>query len=309
MRCYSTMRIVISLLCFALFLASCGDSASQKGQIKKVVATTGMVGDATSRLLGDLAEVEVLMGPGVDPHLYKASQGDMQKLNDAGMVVYSGHHLEGKMADILQKLGRQKPVFPMAEYIAENRLQHGRDGNSAIDPHLWMEPKSWIMGIEALADTLKALFPNDTQAIGSNFRSYRDEIIQANDSIDRWMHEIPVAQRVLITSHDAFQYFGLAYQVEVKGLQGISTVSEYGLKDVSDMVNFIVNRKIPAVFVESSVSDKSLQAVLEGCRSKGHPLKIGGTLFSDALGAKGTPEGTYTGMLLYNARTIKQALK
>lgn len=309
MRCYSTMRIVISLLCFALFLASCGDSNSQKGEIKKVVATTGMVGDATSRLLGDLAEVEVLMGPGVDPHLYKASQGDMQKLNDAGMVVYSGHHLEGKMADILQKLGRQKPVFPMAEYIAENRLQHGRDGNSAIDPHLWMEPESWIMGIEALADTLKALFPNDTQAIGSNFRSYRDEIIQANDSIDRWMHEIPVAQRVLITSHDAFQYFGLAYQVEVKGLQGISTVSEYGLKDVSDMVNFIVNRKIPAVFVESSVSDKSLQAVLEGCRSKGHPLKIGGTLFSDALGAKGTPEGTYTGMLLYNARTIKQALK
>jgi len=309
MRCYSTMRIVISLLCFALFLTSCGDSNSQKGEIKKVVATTGMVGDATSRLLGDLAEVEVLMGPGVDPHLYKASQGDMQKLNDAGMVVYSGHHLEGKMADILQKLGRQKPVFPMAEYIAENRLQHGRDGNSAIDPHLWMEPKSWIMGIEALADTLKALFPNDTQAIGSNFRSYRDEIIQANDTIDRWMHEIPVAQRVLITSHDAFQYFGLAYQVEVKGLQGISTVSEYGLKDVSDMVNFIVNRKIPAVFVESSVSDKSLQAVLEGCRSKGHPLKIGGTLFSDALGAKGTPEGTYTGMLLYNARTIKQALK
>lgn len=309
MRCYSTMRIVISLLCSALFLASCGDSASQKGAIKKVVATTGMVGDATSRLLGDLAEVEVLMGPGVDPHLYKASQGDMQKLNDAGMVVYSGHHLEGKMADILQKLGRQKPVFPMAEYIAENRLQHGRDGNSAIDPHLWMEPTSWIMGIEALADTLKALFPNDTQAIGSNFRSYRDEIIQANDSIDRWMHEIPVAQRVLITSHDAFQYFGLAYQVEVKGLQGISTVSEYGLKDVSDMVNFIVNRKIPAVFVESSVSDKSLQAVLEGCRSKGHPLKIGGTLFSDALGAKGTPEGTYTGMLLYNARTIKQSLK
>lgn len=292
-----------------LLLISCSNAPKKYGGKLKILATTGMVGDAAKNLLGDLAEVEVLMGPGVDPHLYKASQGDMVKLSGADIIIYSGHHLEGKMTDIFQKMGKTKPVLPLSEYISESRLMKSFDGNNTIDPHLWMDIKTWSQGIAGVADTLKGLFPNDTALIGKNFRAYRDDLLKADIEVGKMISTIPIGSRVLITSHDAFRYYGLAYNIEVKGLQGISTVSEYGLQDVSNMVNFIVSRNIKAVFIETSVSEKSLQAVIEGCNSKGHNIKIGGTLFSDAMGANGTSEGTYKGMILHNTKLIVNALR
>lgn len=305
------MKLIKSLLIFLplLIIAACNNSSTPNGGRKKIVVTTGMVGDAVKNLVGDIADVEVLMGAGVDPHLYKASQGDMEKLSNADIIVYSGHHLEGKMTEVFEKMRRNKPVIPLAELVHENRYQRAQEGSNLIDPHIWMDIKSWSTGISNLRTDLIELFPNDSAKIESNHEFYQKELIKTDYQIELLIGSIPTNQRVIITSHDAFRYFGLNYGIEVKGLQGISTVSEYGLRDVSDMVNFIVNRKIKAVFVESSVSDKSLQAVIEGCAKKGHQVVIGGKLYSDALGAEGTPEGTYCGMLLHNARTIQKALK
>ena len=302
------LRRVCLLLSVILLISGCTNDEKRGGK-KRILTTTGMVGDAAKNLLGDLAEVQVLMGPGVDPHLYKASQGDMVRLSEADIIIYSGHHLEGKMTDIFEKMSTTKPVIGLSEYVAENKLLKAADGTATIDPHIWMDIKLWQTGIKGIADTLMKLFPGDTATIGKNFRSCRDKLTVTDAEITQLISTIPPDRRVLITSHDAFRYYGLSYNIEVRGLQGISTVSEYGLQDVSNMVNFIVDRGIKAVFVESSVSQKSLQAVIEGCNSKGHPIKIGGTLFSDAMGANGTPEGTYSGMLLHNSKTIANALR
>lgn len=303
-------RLVNVLFLFVLVLTGCSSNQdSTSNHKKKVVATTGMVADFAQNILGDLVEIQVLMGPGVDPHLYKASQGDMNLLSNADIILYSGHHLEGKMADVLHKLSRSKPVIGIGEYVNENLLQLAGDGTQTVDPHLWMDPTVWLSGIHGATDTLMALFPNDTSRIGSNYRAYRDTLDKVRNEVFVAIQTIPLDRRVLITSHDAFRYFGLTNKIEVKGLQGISTVSEYGLQDVSNMVNFITERKIKAVFVESSVSQKSLQAVIEGCGSKGHPIRIGGTLYSDSMGKQGSAEGTYKGMLRHNAYTIAKALR
>lgn len=300
-------RYTFPFVLLMAILSACGSAPNSGTQ--KVLATTGMVGDATAALLEGVAETEILMGPGVDPHLYKVSQGDMQKLSEAAVVVYNGFHLEGKMAEVLGKLSKQKPVIPFAENIPENRYQRAGDQPETIDPHIWMDIVSWSYGVNALADTLMGIYPEAKDKIESNKTRYLRQLDSARNEVELLIKAIPAERKVLITSHDAFQYFGLAYGIEVKGLQGVSTVSEYGLRDVSDLVNFIVERRIPAVFIETSVSDKSIKAVLEGCASKGFPVKIGGSLYSDAMGPKGTPEGTYSGMMLHNARTISNALK
>jgi manganese/zinc/iron transport system substrate-binding protein len=300
-------RYTFPFILLMAILSACGSAPNSGPQ--KVLATTGMVGDATAALLEGVAETEILMGPGVDPHLYKVSQGDMQKLSEAAVVVYNGFHLEGKMAEVLGKLSKQKPVIPFAENIPENRYQRAGDQPETIDPHIWMDIVSWSYGVNALADTLMGIYPEAKDKIESNKARYLRQLDSARNEVELLIKAIPAERKVLITSHDAFQYFGLAYGIEVKGLQGVSTVSEYGLRDVSDLVNFIVERRIPAVFIETSVSDKSIKAVLEGCAAKGFPVKIGGSLFSDAMGAQGTPEGTYAGMMIHNARTIHNALK
>lgn len=302
--------ITFSFLLAIWVLPACTPSKQAEISDKpKIVATTGMVADAVENLLGNKVELKILMGAGVDPHLYKASQGDMNLLANADIIVYSGHHLEGKMIEVLQKIGKTKPVIPLSEYISEKRLQRSNDGKGAIDPHLWMEINSWKQGVKGLSDTLQKLLPSKSAFIDSNFKAYNDTLEKVNLELEKLIATIPKQQRVLITSHDAFKYYGLAYDLEVKGLQGISTVSEYGLQDVSNMVNFIISRKIKSVFVESSVSSKSLQAVVEGCKSKGYDIKIGGSLYSDAMGLKGTADGTYKGMLRHNTKTIVDALK
>jgi len=302
--------ITFSFLLAIWVLPACTPSKQAEISDKpKIVATTGMVADAVENLLGNKVELKILMGAGVDPHLYKASQGDMNLLANADIIVYSGHHLEGKMIEVLQKIGKTKPVIPLSEYISENRLQRSNDGKGAIDPHLWMEINSWKQGVKGLSDTLQKLLPSKSAFIESNFKAYNDTLEKVNLELEKLIATIPKQQRVLITSHDAFKYYGLAYNMEVKGLQGISTVSEYGLQDVSNMVNFIISRKIKSVFVESSVSSKSLQAVVEGCKLKGYDIKVGGSLYSDAMGLKGTADGTYKGMLRHNTKTIVDALK
>lgn len=292
-----------------LILFSCNNSPKKDSGNKLILATTGMIGDAAKNITRGVADVEVLMGPGVDPHLYKASQGDMEKFQRADIIIYNGLHLEGKLTGIIEKIAKRKPVISVGDGIPKNKLQQSQASGTIYDPHIWLDAGLWAEGIKELSIRLKNLFPNDSAIIGKNANKYLDTLKALNAYALNMMNKIPSKSRVLITSHDAFRYFGRAYHTEVRGLQGISTLSEYGLRDINNMVDFINENKIKAVFIESSVSKRSLMAVIEGCQSVGHPLTEGGVLFSDAMGKENTPEGTYAGMFRHNINTIFKALK
>jgi manganese/zinc/iron transport system substrate-binding protein len=295
----------------AAFVSGCkeGGREALKGGKLGIVTTTGMIEDAARRIGGDRVTVRALMGPGVDPHLYKASQGDLGLLNGADIVFYNGLHLEGKMVDALEKLGRTKRVYAVSDSIDPTRLRKPPEFDGNYDPHIWFDVKLWSEGLRRVVAGLKDADPEGAEVYDRNAKAYFAEL----DSLDKWVRSeiatVPKELRVLVTAHDAFGYFGRAYDIEVRGLQGISTVSEFGLADISSLVDMIATRKIKAVFVESSVPKRSIQAVVEGVKSKGHDVRIGGTLYSDAMGATGTPDGTYIGMVTANVRTIVGALR
>jgi manganese/zinc/iron transport system substrate-binding protein len=293
-------------LAAALFLASC-EAPERTGKMQ-IVCTTGMIADMLANVAGERAEVSALMGPGVDPHLYKASQGDLAKLSQADIIFYNGLHLEGKMGELLEKVGRTKPVVAVSGGIGEERLLSLSDYGDAHDPHIWFDVRLWAEALGFAAERLIAFDPTNAEEYRARAAAYRDTLLQLDAWVRVEMAAIPAERRVLITAHDAFAYFGRAYDVEVRGLQGISTVSEYGLKDVSDLVSFISDRGIHAIFVESSVPAKALEAVVEGCLKRGHQVRIGGMLYSDAMGEEGAPEGVYTGMVRANVSTIVQNL-
>lgn len=301
----------LPLFLMTLFLAACSgnkDQPGEKGKLK-IVTTTGMIKDAVDHIVGDKAEVIALMGPGVDPHLYKATQGDLEKLTSADIVFYNGLHLEGKMGEVFEKLGRLKPVVALAANIPESRLRTIPGFENTHDPHIWFDVKLWEEAVKAAAAFMIDYDSASKPFYQSNSDRYLKQLDSLHAAVQQRLQQIPEQQRVLITAHDAFGYFGDAYGIEVRGLQGISTVSEFGLKDVTDLVNFIITRKIKAIFVETSVSQKSINAVVEGCNQKGWQVKVGGSLFSDAMGAAGTPEGNYIGMVSANVNTIVTALQ
>jgi manganese/zinc/iron transport system substrate-binding protein len=295
-----------------MLLSSCGQAEKNKDQGNgkfKIVTTTGMIKDAVQHVAGDRADVTALMGPGVDPHLYKATQGDLQKLTNADIVFYNGLHLEGKMGDVLEKLGKLKPVIAISSEIPDSLLRTIPGFQGTHDPHIWFDVELWEYAVRSVSGFLQKHDSARADFYKSNGERYIKQLDSLHAKIKTQVVEIPEAQRVLITAHDAFGYFGDAYHVEVRGLQGISTVSEFGLKDVTELVNFIIQRKIKAIFVETSVSQKSIEAVVEGCRNKNWNVKIGGSLYSDAMGPEGTKEGTYIGMVSANVKTIVDALK
>jgi manganese/zinc/iron transport system substrate-binding protein len=300
---------VISVFILAVFLTSCEESVSSSSKKPIVLTTTGMIGDMAKNLLGDIAEVKTMMGPGVDPHLYKASQGDMQLISDADIIIYNGLHLEGKLVEIFEKTAKSKPTIALGNFIPVEDIMKSENTGEAPDPHIWMNPKIWKKATIGLTDTLKSLFSKEKGSIQNACNSYSKQLTELDNMVDSLVNLIPEKGRVLITSHDAFRYFGKEYGLEVKGLQGISTVSEYGLRDVKNMVDLINSREIKAVFVESSVSSKSLESVVQGCRDKGHLVNIGGTLFSDSMGDPKSSEGSYLGMIRHNATVISNSLR
>lgn len=305
------MKKTIFALLTALGVWACSpaeDAGREAGEPLKVVCTTGMIADALQKIVGDSAEVESLMGPGVDPHLYKATQGDLKLLRSADVVFYNGLHLEGKMGEVLDKLGRLKPVVALADSLPTSKLMNSTDYAGAYDPHVWFDVSLWSEVVAMAGKNMARLDAENAAYYQSNTAAFQKELAALHEEVRQKISEIPEAQRVLITAHDAFAYFGRAYDIEVRGLQGISTISEYGLKDVSQLVDFITARQIRAVFVESSVPTKALEAVVEGCAQRGHEVRIGGTLYSDAMGAEGTPAGTYTGMVRENVAVIVEGL-
>lgn len=304
------LKSIGGVLAALLVLTGCGNDTaeSDNGNGKlDVVTTTGMIGDLVENIGGKHVEVTSLMGPGVDPHLYKATQGDVKTLDSADMIFYNGLHLEGKMTDIFEMMSKDKPTIAVTEDFKENQLR--KVGASEHDPHVWFDVKLWIVAAEAVKKELIAKDPDHEAEYRENYEEY---VLQLEE-LDKYVHEeidkVPEDQRVLVTAHDAFGYYGQSYGLDVRGLQGINTLSEYGSKDVTDMRNYLVENKIKAIFIESSVPRKAIEAVIQGAGKQGHKVEIGGELFSDAMGERGTEEGTYIGMVRHNTDTIVRALK
>lgn len=305
------MSILIVLL-FTMLLG-CGGAAPEKsGEIAsrkiKVLATTGMIADLAINVGGDRVTVDALMGPGVDPHLYKASEGDVQRMASADIILYNGLHLEGAMAEVFERMHSRVTTVAVSDGIDRAKLHAPPAFQGNYDPHIWFDVKLWMNALETVHHALVQLDSTHAAQYDANVRRYRDSLETLHQYVLARAQTLPDERRVLVTAHDAFGYFGEAYGFEVHGLQGISTVTEAGTADVTQLAEFIATRRIPAIFVESSVPTRSIEAVRAAVRARGFEVKIGGELFSDAMGTAGTPEGTYPGMVRHNIDVIVTAL-
>lgn len=290
--------------------SSSSSGATVKGRKIKVTTTVGMVGDLVRNVGGDRVEVTTLMGPGVDPHLYKASEGDLRRLSEADVIFYNGLNLEGKMADIFVRMATSgKPTYAVTDSVDKSLLREPPEFQGHYDPHIWFDVSMWQQTLPTVVQGLSKLDPENASAFEANAAAYEAKLKELHTYCVEQMATIPDSQRVLVTAHDAFGYFGQAYKIRVLGLQGISTATEAGLKDIQRRVDDIVKTKVKAVFVESSVSHRAIEAVVAGCKARGHATRIGGTLYSDAMGEPGTEQGTYLGMVRHNVNSIVKALK
>jgi len=276
------------------------------GKPPRVVATTTVVADLVRQVAGDRVEVDCLMAPGIDPHSYKATPRDADRLARADLIVASGLHLEGKLAELLERLSRRVPVVSVADSLPINRLLDA--GAGLHDPHVWFDAGLWSLCAPVLADRLAALDSAHADDYHKSAESYAARLVALDGELRERIATVPKERRVMVTAHDAFRYFGRAYDVEVVGIQGTSTEAEAGLGDINRLVDLVVTRKIPAVFVETSVSDRNVTALREGARSRGHGVELGGRLYSDSLGAVGSGAGTLEEVLRANGATIVAGL-
>ena len=305
----STRRTVLKgLSAAALGAAVLPRAAMASGTALKLVATTGMIADTARAIGGDLVEVKALMGPGVDPHAYRQTRTDILAMSRADLILWNGLYLEAQMEEVLGDLSARVPVRAVAEVVPEGaRIAHD-DYADRFDPHVWMDPVLWRDVAFAIRDALSEVAPDHAGEFAKNADTYAEDVIKLANYAKNVLASVPEQTRVLVTAHDAFNYFGRAYGFDVIGIQGISTESEAGLNRITELVNLLVEREVSAVFVESSVSDRSIRALIEGAAAEGHEVRVGGELFSDAMGHPGTYEGTYIGMIDHNATVISTAL-
>lgn len=304
-------KITVFLLGISLFLAGCqqNEATSQEESGKlKVVATTTMLTDLINQIGGDAIEVEGLMGPGIDPHGYQASSSDVSKLMSADVVAFNGLHLEGKLGEVFENLEKQgKTLFVLEDAIADEHLLLSEDG--AVDPHIWFSIENWQLAADYITNQLSEADPDNEAFYRSNHESYKEELINLEAYVTERISELTVDQRYLVTAHDAFRYFGESFDFEVVGLQGINTQTEAGTADVSALAQFITEKEIKALFIESSVSTRTIEALQEAVRTRGWEVEIGGELFSDALGDSSQDAETYVKMFRRNIDTIVDGLK
>ena len=308
-------NLIVSLLMFILLSAGCSPQdqpTSKKADFSsrkiRVITTTGMIADAVKNVGGERVEVRALMGPGVDPHLYKASEGDVIRMADADIIFYNGLHLEGKMSEVFEQMQRRVKTAAISDGISRDSLLSPPAFQGNYDPHIWFDVGLWMQGVKNIGQTLMVLDTASAEIYQGNASAYLQQLVELDAYVHQQASRVPVEKRVLITAHDAFNYFGRAYGFEVRGLQGISTAAEAGTADIKYLANFIVERKIPAVFVESSVPPRYIEALQAAVAARDFQVEIGGSLYSDAMGSAGTPEGTYRGMVRYNIDTIVNAL-
>ncbi|WP_103070749.1 metal ABC transporter solute-binding protein, Zn/Mn family [Aquimarina sediminis] len=299
---------ILSILITSII--SCKKEVKSKNQKLDVITTTSMITDLVKNIGGNLIEVKGLMGSGVDPHLYKASEGDVSKLVNADVIFYNGLHLEGKLVEVFEKMKHQDiQTIAIGESLDKNILIGSDYFASNYDPHIWFSVKNWKTITRFVIDQLKTIDPKNAEAFEANGKSYLAQLEKLETELKNTITTLPKEKRILVTAHDAFSYFGKAYDFNVVGLQGLSTATEAGVQDVQKLANFIIENKVKAIFVETSVPKRTIEALQAAVKSKGHEVTIGGTLFSDALGNKGTKEGTYIGMFRHNVNTIVNALR
>ena len=301
------------LLCCMMLLSACAKTPVQTGSISdqrpiRAVATTGMVSDVVKNIGGDRIQLTTLMGAGVDPHLYKPSERSVIALAEADIIFYSGLHLEAGMGRVFEHMQEKNRTIAVTDGIDRSLLSAPPEFEGNYDPHVWFDVSMWMNTVPIVRDAFIARDPDHAQLYDQRAEAYLQQLRSLHQYVQEQAARIPESQRVLITAHDAFNYFGRAYDFEVRGLQGVSTATEAGAGDVQSLANFIVTRRIPAIFVESSVPPRTIEAVQAAVRARGFDVQIGGELFSDAMGTEGTPDGTYIGMVRHNIDTIVQAL-
>ncbi len=298
-------RAALGLVVGAAALPHVAGAASTR---PSVVATTGMIADTARRIGGELIEVRALMGPGVDPHSYRQTRSDIVALTRADLILRNGLYLEAQLEELFARLAKRSALVAVAEATPHELLIAHPDYDNKFDPHLWMVPALWAHAARATRDALIALLPDEAGTITAHAEDFLTDIAKLDAYARKTLATVPQPARVLLTAHDAFGYFGRAYGFEVIGIQGISTESEAGLHRIGELVELLVSRGISAVFVESSVSDRNTRALIEGAAARGHEVRIGGELYSDAMGPKDSYEGTYIGMIDHNVTTIAAAL-
>jgi manganese/zinc/iron transport system substrate-binding protein len=294
----------VTIIVLALISFGCSSSADDKRPM--VLVTTNILADAVREIAGDDLRVEALMGAGTDPHLYKARFSDIRRLEQADLILYNGLHLEGKLSEILDQMpGRAVAV---ADVLPIELLLKADDGDDVLDPHIWFDVSLWSRVVSGVGETLAEFDKGKAQVYRQRAAAFASLLDSLHLEVRSAVETIPTDSKVLITAHDAFGYFGRAYDIDVRGLQGISTVSEYGVRDVSSLVTFVVDNNVPAIFVESGIPPRSVESVIAGARQRGHTVAEGGMLYSDSLGGEGEPGATYVGMVRHNMKTIVRAL-
>jgi len=305
-------NMLIAALALFIITSSCVKQKTDKkdfgDRLIRVVTTTGMIADVVENVGAGRVEVTALLGSGVDPHLYKASEGDVTRLTKADIVFYNGNHLEGKMTAIFEQMAKRIPTIAVTERIHEHLLLNQSDFEDAYDPHVWFDVTLWIQITEEVRDAMINLDPDNMAIYWFNTEDYLKKLTELQKYVQVHINVIPLDKRILITAHDAFNYFGRAYDFVVRGLQGTSTATEAGTGDVQDLAAYICENKIPAIFVEASVPERNVEALQEAVKARGFDVSIGGNLFSDSMGDKGTELGTYIGMVKHNVSTIVSAL-
>jgi manganese/zinc/iron transport system substrate-binding protein len=298
-----------SIIClFVILLFACKYPTKPSGKLK-VVVTTSMLTDLVKNIGADLIEIEGLMGPGVDPHLYKASEGDVSKLFNADVIFYNGLHLEGKLVAVFEKMDTQKTTVALGEFLAKEGLIGSDYFASNYDPHVWFNIQYFKEFSDKVTSVLSEKDPKNAASFTANNLAFQQELDLLHTAVVNTIATLAPEKRILVTAHDAFNYFGKAYGFNVVGLQGLSTATEAGVQDVQKLSEYIIANKVKAIFIESSVPRRTIEALEAAVLSKGHQVSIGGSLYSDALGDGGSAEGTYVGMFLYNVKTIVNALQ
>ncbi len=306
-------KLFLFCLFFApFFFLSCQSTSTPQSEKKLIVCTTAYVADLVSHAVGNQAEVVSLMGPGTDPHLYKAGQRDISLLRQADLVVYNGLRLEGKMEDVLKKIEQQKPCFAVTQSLTSAELLFTDSSQSVVDPHVWFSIPIWIKCLEQCQTYLTEksdVLGLDTATLNTNCTTYKTELSTLHQNALTEFNKIPVENRILVTAHDAFGYFGNTYNLTLKSLQGMSTLSEFSLKDKNDLVDFITQKGITVIYTESSIPPQSIESVIEACKIQGWQVSKGDALYSDAMGNADTPEATYTGVFTHNLNAILKGLQ
>lgn len=295
------------ILFLAITILSCKKEKQANGKLN-IVTTTTMITDLVKNVGGEHINLQGLMGSGVDPHLYKASEGDVTKLSDADIIFYNGLHLEGKLVEVFEKMKNIKTIA-VADALDKNTLISSEYFASNYDPHIWFNLDYWKLATQFVVKTLSEAIPNQKTTFEANGKTYIEKLNTLQTKLKTTISILPKEQRILVTAHDAFNYFGKAFDFEVVGLQGLSTATEAGVQDVQKLAAFIIENNVKSIFVESSVPKRTIEALQAAVKSKNHEVTIGGTLYSDALGNADSKEGTYIGMFEHNVNTIVNALK